>query len=141
MIIIIFSVAIQMEDQAEPGLFLPHDVRSEQRGLLRPGTSEEKKACLHSLLPPLLEPHSLIHSLIPLGHVQVSSLFLARAKVQFGCVYMKVAQMQMWAFDTPAPRTRRKLLLFSQSRLVFPSRVCRRLSVAQPSRSRRLPSC
>lgn len=45
--------AVQMEDQAEPGLFLPHDVRCEQRGLLRPGTSVEEESirresnCLH----------------------------------------------------------------------------------------------
>lgn len=78
-----------MEDQAEPGLFLPHDVRCEQRGLLRPGTSVEEESirrgsnCLHQCFFPSAppEPVSLILSLIPHGHVQVSSLVLARAGV------------------------------------------------------------
>lgn len=64
-----------------------------------------KKFKVPAPLPVLLEPLSLILSLIPLSHVQVSSLFLARAVVQFGCVYVKVVHMQMRAFDTPAPRT------------------------------------
>lgn len=34
---------VQMEDQAESGLFLPHDVCREQRGLLCPGMSLKKK--------------------------------------------------------------------------------------------------
>lgn len=55
---VFFSAAIQMEDQAEPGLFLPHDVRSEQRGLLRPGTSEEKRKCLSRTELPALPPPS-----------------------------------------------------------------------------------
>lgn len=49
--------------------------------------------------------------------------------------YMKVVHMQMRAFDSPAPRTRRKLSLFSQSRLVLPSPVLPGRGVAQPSRT------
>ena len=34
---------VQMANQAESGLFLPHDVRCEQRSLLRPGMPSKEQ--------------------------------------------------------------------------------------------------
>lgn len=103
-----------MEDQAEPGLFLPHDVRCEQRGLLRPGTSVEEESirrgsnCLHRCFS-FPAGTSFTHSEPDPSRPRASLISRLGKSRCSNSAALKSCRCKLQAFDTLTPKTRRKL--------------------------------